>query len=132
MNAIEENEFVKGWRDIGKTLPKPNAILCVSAHWETRGTFVTAMQKPMTIHDFGGFPQALFDVQYPASGRHRTALLLGSEGPGLSDEAIRACDALARIAMRKAGDGEGGGVDSLNVAVAAGIALYRLYSGSDR
>ena len=49
MNAIEENEFVKGWRDIGKTLPKPNAILCVSAHWETRGTFVTAMQKPMTI-----------------------------------------------------------------------------------
>lgn len=68
MNAIEENEFVKGWRDIGKTIPKPNAILCVSAHWETRGTFVTAMSKPQTIHDFGGFPQALFDVQYPAPG----------------------------------------------------------------
>ena len=68
MNAIEENEFVKGWREIGKTLPRPNAILCVSAHWETRGTFVTAMQKPNTIHDFGGFPQALFDVQYPALG----------------------------------------------------------------
>lgn len=68
MNAIEENEFVKSWREIGKTLPKPNAILCVSAHWETRGTFVTAMQKPTTIHDFGGFPQALFDVQYPAPG----------------------------------------------------------------
>ncbi|MEO8151054.1 MAG: 4,5-DOPA dioxygenase extradiol [Bacteroidia bacterium] len=68
MNAIEENEFVTGWRNIGKTLPKPNAILCVSAHWETRGTFVTAMQKPPTIHDFGGFPQALFDVQYPAPG----------------------------------------------------------------
>lgn len=68
MNAIEENEFVAGFRNIAKEIPKPNAILCISAHWETRGTLVTAMQHPPTIHDFGGFPQALFDVQYPAPG----------------------------------------------------------------
>jgi 4,5-DOPA dioxygenase extradiol len=68
MNAIEENEFVRGFREVGKTIPKPEAILCVSAHWETSGTFVTAMDKPKTIHDFGGFPQALYEVQYPAPG----------------------------------------------------------------
>lgn len=68
MNAIEENEFVEGFRKIGRTIPKPNAILCVSAHWETKGTYVTAMQNPPTIHDFRGFPQTLFDVQYPAPG----------------------------------------------------------------
>ena len=68
MNAIEDNEFVKGFRTMAKTLPKPNAILCISAHWFTKGTMVTAMEIPKTIHDFGGFPQVLYDVQYPANG----------------------------------------------------------------
>lgn len=68
MNAIEDNEFSRGWKAIAASLPKPKAILCISAHWETKGTFVTAMDKPKTIHDFGGFPQSLFDVQYPAPG----------------------------------------------------------------
>jgi 4,5-DOPA dioxygenase extradiol len=68
MNAIEENEFAAGWRDMGKRLPRPSAILCVSAHWQSKGTKVTVMPKPETIHDFGGFPRELYEVQYPAPG----------------------------------------------------------------
>lgn len=68
MNAIEENHFVRGFREIAKLIPKPKAILCVSAHWFIDETKVTAMNKPKTIHDFGGFPKELHEAQYPAPG----------------------------------------------------------------
>jgi 4,5-DOPA dioxygenase extradiol len=68
MNAIEDNEFSIGWKEVGKVMQKPKAILCISAHWETKGTQVTAMKSPKTIHDFGGFPEELYEVQYPAPG----------------------------------------------------------------
>lgn len=68
MNGIEDNEFSQKWADMGRTMPVPKAVIVVSAHWFTRGTAVTAMNFPKTIHDFGGFPQALFDVEYPAPG----------------------------------------------------------------
>lgn len=68
MNGIEDNEFSKRWRLMGNEIPQPDAVLVISAHWLTRGTMITSMDQPKTIHDFGGFPKALFDVQYPAPG----------------------------------------------------------------
>lgn len=90
MNAIEDNEFTRGFKDISSRFEKPRAILCVSAHWETRGTFLTANEHPPTIHDFGGFPQALYDVQYPAPGAPNLAAatqqLITKTEVGLTDK----------------------------------------------
>lgn len=72
-NAIENNEFTQGWHNSVANIPKPQAILCVSAHWETRGTWVTAMKQPRTIHDFGGFAPEMYEINYKAPGDEKLA-----------------------------------------------------------
>ena len=90
MNGIEDNEFTRKWESIAKEITQPVAVLCISAHWLTRGTHVTAMNHPKTIHDFGGFPQELFQVQYPAPGdpalAAETSKLIQSTNVGLDHD----------------------------------------------
>ena len=90
MNGIEDNEFSRTWAKFGNEIPKPKAVLVISAHWLTKGTYITAMSNPRTIHDFGGFPQALFEVQYPAPGdsilAEETSKLITSTSVGLNHD----------------------------------------------
>lgn len=90
MNGIEDNEFSSNWAGVARDIPVPKAVLVVSAHWFTKGTHITAMDFPRTIHDFGGFPQALFDVQYPAPGNpdlaKETAGLIRTTDVGLDHD----------------------------------------------
>ena len=90
MNGIENNEFSLQWERTAKELPIPKAVLVISAHWLTDGTHITAMDHPKTIHDFGGFPQELFDVQYPALGNSllatETKELIKSTNVGLNHD----------------------------------------------
>ena len=73
LNGIEDNEFSRRWKELAHEIPQPEAVLVISAHWLSNGTKVTAVDYPATIHDYGGFPQALFDVQYPAPGSPKIA-----------------------------------------------------------
>lgn len=86
MNAILDNSFTQGWASITKDIPSPQAILCVSAHWETRGSYVTAMDQPKTIYDMYGFPKELYEVKYDCPGSPELAKIIQS---GTSDNTIQ-------------------------------------------
>ncbi len=92
MNAIAENSYTKCLNKLGEELPRPKAILCVSAHWMTEGTWITHMPKPKTIHDFYGFPAALFDVQYPAPGSPEIAEKISKLGKIILDKEMWGLD----------------------------------------
>ncbi len=84
LNALDDNAYTRGWATIGRAIPKPRAIVMISAHWYVAGTLVTRSERPRTIHDFGGFPRPLYDVEYPSPGdkalAQRVTELLGSAG----------------------------------------------------
>lgn len=90
MNALADNGYTRAWQRIGETTPKPRAVVCISAHWYLPATLLTGMQQPKTIHDFGGFPRQLFEVEYPAPGSRAIATevqqLLGLDDSALDDE----------------------------------------------
>ena len=99
MNALAENEYTRALGALGRGLRRPRGILCVSAHWETQGSWVTRMPKPKTIHDFGGFPRALFEIQYPAPGSRELA------------ELVQTTVSIPQIDANDAGDADEWGLD---------------------
>jgi 4,5-DOPA dioxygenase extradiol len=132
MNAIEVNEFSRSWQEIGRSIPRPRAILCISAHWETRGTFVTAMPEPRTIHDFGGFPRDLYEVQYPAPGDPELAAFIskntktGNVVPGAARE-----DAYSKTTPGANGPGTVGLDTSWGLDHGSWSVIRHIYPGAD-